>query len=150
MRAISRQDLCHARVSIVRLVQWSLRRARSCCTFVLFVQATSLFMCAPFRPWRHHSAWCLCDFSEQGWSSCMKDHHCFSAATTDVIIVCRWRAPSVGHGSRLKVVACRHILEIHAYRRVDDSKYRTIPPRPSGWAVRPVDAFLKVTINKRS
>ena len=74
----------------------------------------------------------------------------FVAATTDVIIVCRWRAPSVGHGSRLKVVACRHILEIHAYRRVDDSKYRTIPPRPSGWAVRPVDAFLKVTINKRS
>ena len=47
MRAVSRQDLCHARVSIVRLSQWSLRRARSCCTFVLFVQATSLFMCAP-------------------------------------------------------------------------------------------------------
>ena len=77
----------------------------------------------------------------------------FVAATTDVIIVCRWRAPSVGHGSRLKVAACFCFDTFLRSMHIDESTIQNIeqyPPRPSGWAVRPVDAFLKVTINKRS
>ena len=56
----------------------------------------------------------------------MKDHHSFLAATTDVIIVCRWRAPSVGHGSRLKVVACFCFDTFLRSMHIDESTIQNI------------------------
>ena len=85
MRVVSRQGLCHARVSIVRLVQWSKVGRVAWRTIIVLV-----------------------------------------AATTDVIIVCRWRAPSVGHGSRLKVVACFCFDTFLRSMHIDESTIQNI------------------------